>query len=227
MKKCNNCDNTENDSAVFCSACGKQDFSPLETAVPDENIPLENLDFAQVRDDVPATLINGVATDVSVSTDIKNNGNILSGAVGAFLFSLIGAALYFVLYQVNIIAGLSGLVIFVLANFGYGIFSGTKNKTSVAGLVVSIVTTVVMIFLSEYLCLSYEIFKAYSDGYGITFFDAIRITPEFLKESDVLSAVLTDLAFSYLFAFLATIGNIINIVKTVSNSKKAANSTQN
>ncbi len=227
MKKCNNCNNRENDDSVFCSVCGKQDFSPSETVVPDENSPSENLAFAQVQDSVPTTLINGVEASAPAPTDIKNNGNILSGAVGAFLFSLIGAALYFVLYQANIIAGLSGLVIFVLANFGYGIFSGTKNKASVAGLIVSIVTTVVMIFISEYLCLSYEIFKAYSDGYEITFFDAIRVTPEFLKESDVLSAVLTDLAFSYLFAFLATIGNIVNVVKMMSNSKKTSNQTQN
>ena len=38
----------------------------------------------------------------------KGNGNILAGAVGAFLFALIGGVLYFVVYQIGFIAGICG-----------------------------------------------------------------------------------------------------------------------
>ena len=142
----------------------------------------------------------------------NGNGNILAGFVGAFLFSIIGGLLYFVLYQIGIIAGICGLAIFVLANFGYGLFAKTKNKASIVGLIAAIVATIVMIFLAEYVSLSFEIFQAYKDQ-GITIFDAIRATPEFLAEPEIGNAVAGDLAFAYIFGFIASISNIVNIVK--------------
>ena len=44
----------------------------------------------------------------SIQNDIKEN--MLAGIVGAFLFSLVGGALWFILYLVGFIAGISGLV---------------------------------------------------------------------------------------------------------------------
>ena len=80
-------------------------------------------------------------------------------------------------------------------------------------MVVSILMTIAMIYLAEFLCISYEIFQVYKDG-GITIFDAIRATPEFLKEPELVKAVAHDLAFAYIFGFIATISNVVNIVKS-------------
>lgn len=151
----------------------------------------------------------------------KGNGNILAGAVGAFLFALIGGVLYFVVYQIGFIAGICGLVIFILANFGYGLFAKSA-KNSIAGLIASIVSMLIVIFAAEYFCLSYEIFQAYKE-LDITFFEAVRATPDFLAEPEVQSAVIEELVIAYALGILASVGNIINIVK----ARKAAAQEEN
>ena len=59
---------------------------------------------------------------------MKNNQNdiqenVLSGIVGAFLFSLIGGILWFVLYQIGYLAAISGLVGVICAVKGYTFFA--------------------------------------------------------------------------------------------------------
>lgn len=188
MKKCNSCGMQVEDQATVCSLCGSSDLSEMEavqTAVP--------------------------AQDVTPAEQDLGNGNVVAGIVGAFLFSLIGAALYFVIYQVGVIAGICGLAIFVLANFGYTLFA-KSNKNSMVGLVVSVVMMIVMIFVAEYTCLCYEVYDAFKD-LGISFFDAVRATPQFIVEPEILQSVIKDLGFAYLFGIIATISNIKNIAK--------------
>lgn len=209
MKKCNKCGAQVEDQSNFCTSCGGSDFSAV---VANNEQPIQQLnDQVQNYPPIytPAYQVQNVEADDE--TD-KGHGNILAGVVGAFLFSLIGGLLYFVIYQIGVIAGICGLAIFVLANFGYGLFAKTKNKSSMVGLIVSIIATIVMIFLAEYFCISFEIFNVYKDQ-GINIFDAIRATPEFLAEPEIGEAVAGDLAFAYIFGFIASISNIVNIVK--------------
>lgn len=142
----------------------------------------------------------------------RGNGNIVAGVVGAFLFSIIGGIMYFILYQVGVVAGLCGLVTFVLANFGYNLFAKPDKKSSMVGLIISAVVMVVMIFIAEYVSLSYVIFQNYKD-YGITIFDAIASTSDFLAEPEISGAVAQDLVFAYVFGVLAVMGNIVNNIK--------------
>lgn len=188
MKKCNSCGMQVEDQATVCSLCGSHDLSELEA--PQTSVPTQNVTPAE--------------------PDL-GNGNVVAGIVGAFLFALLGGLLYFVIYQVGIIAGICGLAIFVLANFGYTLFA-KSNKNSMVGLVVSVVMMIVMIFVAEYTCLSYEIFKAFK-AYDITFFDAVQATPQFMKEPEVIGSVLKDLGFAYLFGIIASISNIKNMAK--------------
>ena len=57
----------------------------------------------------------------------KTSENVIAGIVGAFLFSLAGGALWFVLYLLGFIAGLSGLVGAVCAIKGYSIFAKKES----------------------------------------------------------------------------------------------------
>ena len=41
---------------------------------------------------------------------LNDNGKILPGIIGAFLFSLVGGILWFVLYQIGYVASISGLI---------------------------------------------------------------------------------------------------------------------
>ena len=54
-------------------------------------------------------------------TDVKEN--VIAGIVGAFLFSLVGGALWFLIYMFGFIAGISGLIGAVCAIKGYAIFA--------------------------------------------------------------------------------------------------------
>ena len=185
MRKCNGCGMQVDEQTNFCPQCGSVEI--IEEGARTQQIE-------------PAPSNDG------------GNGNILAGFVGALLFSIIGGALYFVIYQAGVIAGISGLVMFVLANFGYGLFAGTKNKASTAGLIASLVATVVMIYVSEYFCVSFEIYQFYKEA-DITIFDAIKATPEFMEDPALKEAVTKDLVYAYAFGLIAAISNIISIVK--------------
>ena len=206
MKKCNACQAQLDDAATVCQMCGSAELSEVT---------------AEEQAQQPGQFYEGGYPPYNVipnNEENNGNGNIVAGVVGAFLFSIIGGLLYFVIYQAGIIAGICGLVIFVLANFGYGLFAQTKNKNSIAGLVSAIVATILMIFLAEYVCISYEIYGVYKE-FGITFFDAVKATPDFLADPDVSAAVIKDLAFAYIFGFIASISNIMNIVKARKNKQ--------
>ncbi len=194
MKKCNKCGVLVNDTANFCNTCGSADFSLEETQ---NNVNAEPIVSAPVNNEQPLPL---------------NNGNVIAGIFGALLLSLVGVALYFIVYQIGFIAGICGLVIFLLAKFGYGLFAKPSNKNSIIAIVVSIITMVIMIFVAEYLCLAYEIYEIYKP-IGITIVDAIFATPDFLAEPDVMGAVAGDLVFAYVFGGIASISNIVNAKK--------------
>ena len=107
------------------------------------------------------------------------------------------------------------MIIFLLANLGYRLFARTKNKNSIVALVVSIVLMIIVIFLAECFCVSFEFYSYLKEmGEYISIFDAIEITPELLADSEIQSAVIQDLAFAYIFGFVASISNIVSIVKS-------------
>ncbi len=210
MKTCNNCSTQVDDNAKFCPACGSSELVA-------QGATIQQLDQMQTYPPIYNPTYQ-VENAQDTADDINGGENILAGIVGAFLFSILGGLLYFIIYQVGIIAGICGLVIFVLANFGYGLFAKTKNKASMVGLVSSIIAMIVMIYAAEYFCISFEIFQVYKDQ-GITIFDAIRATPEFLAEPEIGEAVAGDLVFAYIFGFIATISNVVNIVKARKKKK--------
>ncbi len=190
MRKCNTCGAILDAQDLVCRACGSNDIAVVE-----------DVEFSQ-------------PIDMTAMPDINDNGNVITGIVGAFLFSIIGGVLYFILYQFGFIAGICGFIMFALAKFGYGLFAKTKNKNSTAGLISAIVSTILMIFLAEYFCLSFEIYNLYnSEGFDITILDAVVNTPLFLEDTEIKKAVLFDLLIAYGLSFIATIRDIMDIVK--------------
>ena len=179
MKQCKNCRMQLDDRTVTCPYCGSTEM----TEISPRNNPLE--------------------------IEEKGVGNVIAGIVGAFLFALIGGILYFIVYQVGYIAGICGLVMFVLANYGYHLFA-KGEKDTVTGLVTAVIMTVVVIFLAEYLSLSYEIYTVFHEDFDITIFDAIRATPDFLTDPDIMGSVGKDLMMAYGFSVIGIIGNFAN-----------------
>ena len=137
--------------------------------------------------------------------------NALAGIVGAFLFSLVGGILWFVLYQIGYLAAISGLIGIICAVKGYTFFAKVKHE-SVKCIVISIITTGIVLAISWYFCVAYDIYLAYQEWFAAgevdftyTFFESVRVVPLFFAEREILIAYLKDLGLGLLFAGLGVI----------------------
>ena len=156
-----------------------------------------------------------------MNNNIKNNSigneNVLFGAVGAFLFSLVGGVLYFLLYQMGYIAALSGLVGVICAIKGYSVFA---KKESTKGTVISVIIAALVLVAAWYLCVASDLQEAYKVWYEEgtvdfipSFFDCVKVVPDVLKD---LPEYFGDLATSLI---LAAIGCGSYIASTIKNRK--------
>ena len=137
--------------------------------------------------------------------------NVLAGAVGAFLFSLVGGILWFLLYQIGYVAAVSGLVGVICAVKGYTFFAKTKNESTKC-LVISTIISILVLVIAWYLCVGYDLYLAYQAWYAegevdftLTFFESVQVIPYFFAEPEVLVAYLKDLGFGMLFAILGVV----------------------
>lgn len=81
--------------------------------------------------------------------DHQKNENVWLGALGAFLFSLIGAATFFLLSALGFIESLGGFVTVFCALYGYTILAKNNSKR---GIIISLVIAAIVIFVSWYFC---------------------------------------------------------------------------
>lgn len=151
----------------------------------------------------------------------KTSENVIAGIVGAFLFSLAGGALWFVLYLLGFIAGLSGLVGAVCAIKGYSIFA---KKESIKGIVISVIIALLVMVLAWYLCLGYDIYMAYQEwfemgevDFTLTFFESVQAAPVFLSDSEIGLAYLGDLGLGLLFCVIGGGSYVANKIKNAKN----------
>ena len=146
--------------------------------------------------------------------------NVLFGIVGAFLFSLVGGGLYYLLYQIGYIAAISGLIGVICAIKGYSFFS---KKESMRGAIISIVIAVLVLVIAWYFCLSNDIYVAYQEwfangevDYMPTFFETVRSAYLFLE---VVPAYYGDLAISLLLAVVGSASHVIKLFKRLKAEK--------
>lgn len=201
MKKCNNCGFQTQDTDMFCSNCGSNNLSEIPTMNGQAFDP-NGQPFPQTNAPMPETGIN-------------DNGNVAMGFLGAALFGLAGAVLYFIMYQIGIIAGICGLVMFIAAQYGYNMLAKPQKKNPTVSLVIAIVVTIVLIFVAEYVSVTYSVCSEFNDlGVNVGFFDVFEALPELLTETDLWGEFYGDLAFAYI---AGGVGIVINIV----SAKKA------
>ena len=89
------------------------------------------------------------------------------GVLGAFLFALVGGVVYYVLWSLNIIAALSGIICVICAIKGYEIFARESSKT---GIIAAVVVSAVVMILAWYYCYCTDM-QAYYQG----LFDAGKV----------------------------------------------------
>ncbi len=155
--------------------------------------------------------------------------NFIAGLVGAFLFSLAGGAVWYLLYQVGFIAGISGIIGVVCAIVGYRVFA---RKESIKGVIFASIIAVLVIVLAWYLCLATDVFKAHKDWYANgeidympTFAECVRYGYTFLEEPEIAKAYYADLGIGLLFCVIgafASVRNAIARIKAERNAAKAA-----
>lgn len=145
------------------------------------------------------------------------NGNIVGGIVGALLGSLLGVAAWVLIYQLGYLSAIAGIVMVICALKGYEILGGKLNKT---GIIICCMISVLMVLFAEQISLSIEIYNVYQEYYYITFFDAFQSVPAFLEDSEVLSAVIYDLAIGYLLMIFGAWSTIRQALKNTASGSK-------
>jgi len=156
---------------------------------------------------------------------IDRKENVLAGTVGALLFSLAGGVLWFLLYQVGFLAGISGLVGVICAIKGYSIFA---KGESLKGIIISIVAAVVIMLIAWYLCLSMDVYQAcqewYAAGevdYTLTFSESVRCAYLFLQDSEIAVAYYKDLGIGLLLCVVGAARFVSDAVKRIKAAKNA------
>ncbi|MBQ8720424.1 MAG: hypothetical protein IJY65_05265 [Clostridia bacterium] len=141
----------------------------------------------------------------------EDRGNTLAGIVGAFLFSLVGGVLWFVLYQFGYVAAISGLVGVICAVKGFTFFAKTKNESALC-VILSTIITIVVLAISWYLCIAYDIYVAYQEWFAagevdftLNLVESVYAVPYFLTDVEILKPYLLDLGLGLLFAILGVI----------------------
>ena len=154
---------------------------------------------------------------VNLCDDCKNetfiqdavDENTSKGLIGALLGAMLGGIVWAIVYQLGFIAAIVGYLIVFLAVCGYTKMAG---KISKKGLVISIVCSVLVLFLAEYACLGIEIMKLVSYN---NFFNALSLVPYFLSFSEVVAVVIKDLIIGLLFMGIASFQYVYKINKAI------------
>ena len=156
--------------------------------------------------------------------EIQEKENVIAGIVGAFLFALAGGVVWFLLYQVNFLAGISGIVGVVCAIKGYELFA---KKQSIKGIVIAVIAAIFVMVLAWYLCLSFDVYKAHQIwheagdiDFTITFTEAVRCAYLFLSDGEILAEYLLDLVIGLALCGVGAYRSIANAVTRVKQEKE-------
>ena len=150
--------------------------------------------------------------------DTQHKEHVFAGIIGAFLFSLAGGALWYLLYQVGFLAGISGIVGVFAAVRGYSFFA---KGQSVKGVVIAIIIAVLVLIIAWYLCMANDVYKLhqewYTNGeidYKLSFFDSVSFSYTYFADKDIALAYLKDLGIGLALCAWASFSSIKNLIKT-------------
>lgn len=144
-----------------------------------------------------------------LENDIKkhnasNEGNYITGIVGAILFGAIGTIPWVLISIAGWYASLLGMVIALCSNFGYNLFKGKKGRVKSATLVIVLVA---MVISAGFVTQLYELFK-YLGEEGITdvtIIDGLRFVIAILKEdSEFAQSFITNSLMGIGFGLLGS-----------------------
>ena len=134
--------------------------------------------------------------------------NVVAGVVGAFLFSLVGGILWFLLDRIGFVAGISGIVGVIAANRGYSFFAKGSSKK---GIILSTVIAALVLVLAWYLCFSLDLMEAYQAWYEAgevdyvpNYFECISHAYLYLSDSELAFSYVSNLLIGLALCAVAT-----------------------
>lgn len=156
---------------------------------------------------------------------LEKTENVPLGLVGAFLFSLIGGTLWFILYQLGFLVELSGIVLSLCAYRGYVIFSKGSNPI---GLIASVLISLFVLLAAWFLSINLDVYedhvKWYIEGVldaPISYVDALEITPRYLVDDDLTMYYLKPLIGGVILSLIVWILPIKNAFTRTILEKRA------
>ena len=163
----------------------------------------------------------------NINTDVKTKEeNVLAGTVGAFLFSLAGGALWFGMYMLGFLAGISGLIGVVCAIKGYSVFA---KKESTKGIIISTLMAFAVLVVAWYFCCAYDIYTVHIEWYEmgeidfkVTFAEAVSAVPFYLTDKEVGPAYIGDLAIGLLLGLVGAGSYVVSKFKNNKNKNHPA-----
>lgn len=139
--------------------------------------------------------------------DVRSQkSNLLTGLVGAFIGSLLGGALWILIYKLGYIAGVAGLVTGVCALKGYEMLGGHVDRKGVVGCVVIMLIT---IFFANKISWTWEAYDALQSS-GWTFTECFQYLGYILEESDLTGSYYGDLIIGYILTGVSSFRNIVD-----------------
>ncbi len=120
---------------------------------------------------------------------------VFNGVIGALLGSIPGIVVWIILGQMGYIAGIAGWLMIIGAKFGYKKLAGGIDKL---GSVLSLIISLLMPIVSEYLGLAVSVYRAFHAEYAVTVGQALQSVPYYLGESDVVTPIISSLVIGYI-----------------------------
>ena len=157
--------------------------------------------------------------NIEITGELKLSENVPAGIIGAILCGLVGVVLYVVLSVLGYIAGISGFVAFIAAYFGYKKLAGVES--SVTGIIVAVIITLVYLVVGEYLSLGWIIYDSYKSAeMSVSLIDSFKQIPDALANEEMKQAVIKDLAIGLFLTVIATASQVKNAFGSARRASK-------
>ena len=209
---CKYCGKEMKEDMSFCPYCGKGLAETPDSFSEGEGAPVNNGNsdfFAQYE------------TPVAAEPENTNPGNLFLGIIGACLFSLVGVAAFVAIFQLGVITGLCSVLIFFMADLGYGLFTRSKNKFSIPRTIIVTVVTLVAVIAAQYIGYAVGIYLEFHETAGITIRDSFLVLNDnLLTNSEFQRGFITDFVFNLIFTVIALIATVISRIKMAKKMKK-------
>lgn len=152
---------------------------------------------------------------------IQEPENVLMGILGAFLFSLAGGVLYFIVYQLGFIAGIAGFVAVICAVKGYKLLG---KRETLKGVIISVLVSVIVIVVAAFYSIGFSIIDGLRTFYpsaSITVLNSPLYVIRAMQDSeDIMLAVVSDVGMALLLCIVAAGSSVVNAIKSAKANNK-------